>query len=368
MMADFFDYIQWRGDVPFYDNSITEVDGLILSTFSYITPTAEFLGRLPATIEELFQSIEKLSDKRKAKLIRTEDDLKLIEAMAGCDRFKNIKILSFKKITDKEKEMQFAAYCLELKQNFLAIVFRGTDHSIVGWKEDFNMGFMDTIPGQLQAAKFLKKEMAKYEGNLIICGHSKGGNQAVYTAVTCDSKIESRILGVYNYDGPGFSDEFVKSEQYQRLVDRIYSFLPDSSIVGLLFEHDEPVEVVESRNNGILQHEPYSWNVMGNKIVRQEQRSNASFIIDEAIHDWLDKLTSEQIKEFVGILFGILDEENIESLEDLVKVKNLIAARKKYSESSDEEKNVFSKSINQLAKSISTSMKNNRRQERESDN
>ncbi len=367
-MADFFDYIQWRGDVPFYDNSITEVDGLILSTFSYITPTTEILGNLPATIEDLQHSFEKLSEKRKIKLTRVDDDIKLLEAMAGCDRFKNIKILSFKKITDKQKEMQFAAYCLELKENLLAIVFRGTDGSIVGWKEDFNMGFMDTIPGQLQASKFIKREISKYDGDVIICGHSKGGNQAVYTAVTCESEIESRIIGVYNYDGPGFSDEFVKREQYQKLIDRIYSFLPDSSIVGLLFEHDEPVDVIESRNTGLLQHEPYSWNVMGSKIVRQEQRSNVSFILDDAIHDWLDKLTNEQKKEFVEMLFGLLDDKNTESLEDITKIRTLFTARKKYSESTDEEKNLFTKSINQLVKSISTSMKNNRRQEREFDN
>ncbi|MBE5890112.1 MAG: DUF2974 domain-containing protein [Lachnospiraceae bacterium] len=336
-MADLFEYLKWRGDIPFSEGRFTEIDGLILSAFCYIDAPAELLQEMPFRISELQKQMHHLPKDVQRSAIRNETDLKLLKTLAQSPRFRDVKVLSFSGHLDDQTETQFAAYCLELCEGKLAIVYRGTDHSITGWKEDFNMSFMDKIPGQLMAADFLKTCATRFSGDLYICGHSKGGNLAVYAATTCPKNVEVRIRDVYNYDGPGFSQNFVKRASYKRMIDRLHTFVPESSIVGILFIHEEPYEFVGSTNVGVAQHEPYSWKVMGASIVRCS-RSESSNVMDQALKQWLEGMTKQEREAFVENLFGLLQESDASSLEDIAKLKTVFAAGKQYSSYSEKDK------------------------------
>lgn len=364
-MANLFEYLKWRGDIPFASDNFTEVDGLLLVAFSYITPSEETIASLPITIYDLNQKLRALKPKDRKNYIRNNKDTHLLEAMANCTRYQNVKIIDFEEKIDHEIETQFAAYALELAPDTTAIVFRGTDHTITGWKEDFNMTFLSETPGQLMSTDYLTKIAQKTSGRIILCGHSKGGNLAIYSSSTCAPAISKRVLNIYNYDGPGFTEEFLCKEQYKSLLDRIHTYLPESSIVGLLLEHEEPYEVVISRNPGITQHEPYSWSVMGGTIDRSPSERNIwSLTMDSAIREWQNQATPEERQSFVNSVFGLLENSDAVTLEDIMSPKTLFAAGKQFSSYTDTEKKLISDILKSFQKAYKASHKETKQTKR----
>ncbi len=357
-MANIFEYLNWRGDISFEEVGFNEVDGLLLSTFCYLSPSEKASEHLPVKIASLSKK-DMLS-----KVSRNPLDFDLLSKMVESARFSDCTIIDYTEITDNDAETQFAAYFLRLCEGKYAVIFRGTDHSITGWKEDFNLSFLPVIPGQLRAKEYLNmiaELHPAFEGELYICGHSKGGNLAVYSAVTCDDFLQKKITGVFNYDGPGFRNEFIKQEGYLRIVDHIHTYLPDSSIVGLMFEQEEPFEIVESTNTGIRQHEPYSWEILGGNIVRCDCRSNSSFVMDDALKNWLEIMSVEERERFVTALFGLLEESGATSLEDLVNPKTILSAGKHFSNYSSEEKLLMNNAVKVFRQSLAGSMRKNKR-------
>ena len=100
-------------------------------------------------------------------------------------------------------ETQFAAMTFTAKKQFTYVGFRGTDTSLAGWKENFNMAFADAVPAQHQALRYLEAIAAKTTGPLYVGGHSKGGNLAEYAALKAAPEIQARIERVFIHDGPG---------------------------------------------------------------------------------------------------------------------------------------------------------------------
>lgn len=353
-MGDLFEYLKWRGDIRFEDSLFTEVDGLILSAFSYINPPPELQKKKKYTIADLNEAMNRLPLVEQKKSIRNDNDLKLLKVLAGSIRFGQIRILAFTERIDSENESQFAAYSLQLCKNKTAVVYRGTDHTITGWKEDFNMSFLEKIPSQVQALEWLQ-ETAAHKGSLYLCGHSKGGNLAVYAATTCSRDIASRIADVYNYDGPGFSTAFVKQPSYQDMLPRLHTLVPESSIVGILFVHEEPYEFVQSKNMGIAQHEPYSWKVLGGSVIRSNASTNPD--MNFALQNWLGSMTNTQRKEVVERLFGLLQESDASNLEDIAKLKTVLAAGRQYNTYSEQEKALLADAIKAFRITVTNSFK-----------
>ncbi len=93
----------------------------------------------------------------------------------------------------------------------------------------------------------------------IMGGHSKGGNIAVYSAMECDSSIQSRIIKIYSHDGPGFKEDILKGGKYELIKDKIYKILPQSSIVGMLLHHQEDYVVVETPIGFVPTYEQLNW-------------------------------------------------------------------------------------------------------------
>jgi hypothetical protein len=244
-------------------------------------------------------------------------------------------------IFDVAEEKQFAALTIFGKNFTPYISFRGTDLSIVGWKEDFNMSFLSAIPSQLEAVKYLENAAKMFKKKLRVGGHPKGGNLAVYASAFCDKKIQKRIIEVYNNDGPGFQCEIIEQDSFQAILHKIHTFIPQSSIVGMLLEHDEEYIVVESVQKGILQHDLYSWNVTRDDVVRLNGVTSDSKFINKTIKEWLNSLDSEQRKEMVNYIYEVFTSTHCNTLQELTsqwqksavimlkKMSNLDAAAKK---------------------------------------
>ena len=324
-MADMFDYLTWRGDIPFSQVPPGPVDSLIFSTLSYI----EFNGIAPetpcrwVTLEEAAAKL--LADPLAPKKVRVEKDLELLAVAAACPRFKKVGLCFYRDIFIREEDTQFAAmtFCLDDGSAFLA--FRGTDKTLVGWREDFNMTFLDSIPAQRLAQQYVLEFSAASKAPMHLGGHSKGGNLAIYAAAKVPGPIRNRIVRVYNHDGPGFTEKMLAEAGYLSIVPKIHTYLPQSSVFGLLLEREEPHTIIKSRQIGLLQHDPYTWEVIGGGFIEEEAFTADSRFLDRTFKTWLAGMTTEERYQFFDTVFDLLMTEEADRPLDIFKPQNLKA-------------------------------------------
>lgn len=238
----------------------------------------------------------------------------------NCPRYANIRISNFVNKVDETSQMQFAAMLFELDRKLSCIVYRGTDDSLVGWREDFNMSFMTCVPSQQESVHYLQQVAMLRRGKIILCGHSKGGNLAVYAAMHVRKPLRNRILQIYNNDGPGFTQDMIVKERYQELFPKIRTFLPESSIVGMLFERSEKYEIVKSTQKGLKQHDAGTWEIERNHFVYANNVSPTCKIIDESLKAWIASLDAEQKKIYVESIFGVLDSMGIKTVNEFFSI------------------------------------------------
>ncbi|MDR2900473.1 MAG: DUF2974 domain-containing protein [Treponema sp.] len=322
-MANIFDYLEWRGDLTFEQSPFNPVDNLILSRLSYLP----LEGIVPGTDSNDSISISETAQKfagldltggtEQFSLYFFKEDPRLLSVLRDSKRFCNLRLSHFVNIVDICEEKQFAALTISGKKFPPYISFRGTDWTIVGWKEDFNMSFLSEIPSQIEAVSYLEKVAKVYRKKLRVGGHSKGGNLAVYASAFCHKNIQRRILEVYNNDGPGFRNEIIEKPSFQNIANKIHTFVPQSSIVGMLFEHEEKYTVVESIQKGLLQHDLFSWNVVCDDVSRIDEVDNSSRFIDKTMKEWLCGLSPEQRKELVNHVYTIFTSTKALTLQEL---------------------------------------------------
>lgn len=215
--------------------------------------------------------------------------------------------------------MQFAAVTFDLPDGTHYVAFRGTDSTIVGWREDFNMAFESPVPAQSAAVKYLTEAAALTSGPLILGGHSKGGNLAVYAAAHADPMLQSRIRTVYSFDGPGLDDATMASEGYANIARRIRSFVPQQSVVGLLLTYHPEYTVVKSDGIGLLQHDSFTWQVLGTDFIAVTELDVGSQLVDHTVHEWLSKVTPDKRKIFIDTIFDILEATGANTVKELLK-------------------------------------------------
>ena len=310
-MPNIVDYVEWRGDITFSASPFNDIDALILTQLSMVN----FSGIIPSDVSEGYMSLGDAADlyfadkKRESEpvsILVPSQTYVLLKKMAHTKRFENIKLTSYVNHIDADREKQFAAITAKIGDGSTFVIFRGTDDSIVGWKEDFNMSFMPTIPSQIEAVEYLDRASKKVYGKLRVGGHSKGGNLAVYASTKCSPRTQRRILNVYNYDAPGFSREFFALPEYKEISDRIKSVVPQSSVVGMLLENDGKYSVVKSIESGIMQHDAFSWEILGTNFVNLEELTKESRDMTAVMNQWLSKMDMEERKKFVDAIYEIL--------------------------------------------------------------
>ena len=352
-MANIFDYIQWR-DLSIEKVEFNEIDNLILARLSYFPLDGVVNGEEEISITEAYEKYEKLENKGR---ILQQEDTTLFPILAKSTRFGKMKLTNYINKIDPKQEKQFSAVTILMPDNTIYVAYRGTDNTIVGWKEDFNMSFSELVPAQTDAANYLNNIAYKYKNNIRVGGHSKGGNLAVYAAAFCDTEIQDRIINVYNNDGPGFCDKIINSKQYQNIIKKVHTYIPQSSIIGRLLNHQEEITILKSTQTGIMQHDLYTWQVLGGEFVKDEL-TNSSEFIDKTITNWLKEVSPEQRGEFFDTLFDILNTTEAKTLSELSKNKLETAKRllESYKHIEDESKELLSKTLSVLFQSARRSI------------
>lgn len=315
-MSDLFDYLEWRGDLTFAQDPFHDLDALILSQISYFTVEKVMTEEDQCTLAELW---EKLKDGSVSSRFVEKRDKRFLEALAGSERYRNLVICNLSCRQDEELMIQFAAMTILLPDGTPYLSYRGTDMSIVGWKEDFYLAFPEAIPAQLCAKEYLEKIAALYEKPLLLGGHSKGGNLALYAASVITKEIQDRIQMVYIYDGPGLTEELFQSEGYERIKERLQVYLPEQSMVGILLMHPEQYSIVKSNASGIMQHDPYTWQVKRKKYELAGELKKESVYLETVVKEWLKEAEEEELKSFVDTMFEILGSSQAVSLDELAK-------------------------------------------------
>ncbi len=349
-MANINDYLKWRGDIKISkDYPFNEVDSMILARFSYLLFSKIKMNKIE-TIGNISLKMKDFPDNE----FLYNGDKELITNLGTSLRFKNLKVTDYVENNNKAREEQFGAITIHLSLKELYISYLGTDMSIIGWKEDFNMGFMDTVPCQIEGLDYLHKISLKYPSKKIrIGGHSKGGNVAIFAAITAPKRIQMKITKVYNYDGPGFSKEIIDKYENPDILKKIETYIPQDSIIGRVLNHKEKTTIVYSLEKGILEHDIFSWQVFKDDVIKLPENTKASEAIDKTLTNWIETTTDEQRKIFIDVIFDLFYSTNANTFSELAAdlKTNIPKILKKYEEISKEDKQVLTTMIIKLIKS-----------------
>ena len=315
-METVLDYLKEYGDCSFRDMPMTEVDSLALCQLSYL----KFDGMVPGVRENsssvTLQSLKEHPDYEKlfADVRYEEVNRALIEGMLAGKRFRNMKLNCYVNIIEKQWETQFSAITYILDDGTVYVAYRGTDETIVGWKEDFNMAFLSPVPGQEYSVGYLNSVADRIRVPFYVGGHSKGGNLAVYSAMNCRPEVQDRILRVFSMDGPGFRPEVLERCGYDLIADRVTKILPHSSLVGMLFESDMNYQVVASKTFGLAQHDPYTWLVEGDHLKHVNDIYERRKRMDNTLNTWILSLDEKQLRTFVDTLYQVISASRADNL------------------------------------------------------
>lgn len=307
-----------RNFKTFDEEAPNAVDCLIFSWLVYLNIHEEpsnsvFPQGMP--LRELLKAeyFEEMLD----KVWTPEETMSLIIACAASPRFRNVRMKYYRHELIEDINLQFAAIVFSVTDTLHIVMYRGTDWSIVGWKEDILLALEDPIPAQEKGTEYLNEIGSLCEGDFIVAGHSKGGNLAVYSAAHCNQEIQDRIINVYSFDGPGFLTSTLEYPGFPRILDRVVKYVPQASYFGMLFQSEVNIQVIYSNGFSVMQHNPLSWKVEGHVLCPEEKRKVVSSFINTRLNRWLGSLTEDQKLLFIQVIFDIFDDLEVESIDEI---------------------------------------------------
>ena len=346
-MANVNDYLKWRGDIPISrDFPFNELDGVVLARLSYLLFDKIKLDK-EETILSIYQKMIKLSP---SSFIR-EEDYDLIRNLGQSRRFKDMLVTDYEQDNDKDLEKQFRAITIHLSSKEMFISFMGTDATITGVKEDLNMSFLDNVPCQEKGLEYLKECAYHYPYKKIrLGGHSKGGNVAIYALLRASKDIQRRIIKVYNYDGPGFTNNILRKYAKDKIINKIETFIPQDSIIGRMLNHQEKMTIIYSDDTLASQHNVYLWQVQTDHFIKLDHLRDVSDNIDMTLSTWLEETTPYQRQVLADTIFELFKATGEDKFRDISHnlTSNIPKILKKYTEISPEDKKVMTRLIKKL--------------------
>ncbi len=307
-MENIISYIRDWGKYALSERPFNEVDSLVLCQLVYLN-----YGKFVPGPKEKKEAVGIRSIYAHSERDIILDDYwyrqnnrELFAALAESVRFGGLKMNGYVNVINEEEETQFSAMTYFLEDGSVYIAYRGTDATLVGWKEDLNLAFSKPLPSQYLAAEYLDGAAERIEGKFYAGGHSKGGNLAVYAAMSCKDETRERLIKVFNNDGPGFRPEIREQGNFAAVEDKVIKFIPRSSLVGMILENHGKYEIVESRGIGTFQHNIYSWKIKDGAIIRAKNMTSAKIKRDAALNEWILSLSEEEIHLFIDTLYEVL--------------------------------------------------------------
>jgi len=322
-MGNIIDYLKWRGDLTMLEHPFNDIDNVIFSMLIYID-----FHKIRSEIGcgNKMKLSEALSDPlnrgyTSTYLMKVEPEF--LHEINKSKRFGNINISEYRDVYDEKRNCQFAAMKFSLEDGTAYIAFRGTDKTIVAWRENFMMSFKE-IDAQLESVAYINDVIEKEDIGYRIGGHSKGGNLAVYSSAKCKPNIQNKIIEIYNNDGPGFCKEIIQDNLLKSIKNRIHRIVPEYSVIGMLFELDVPFQIVKSRGKGISQHDSFSWQVEGEEFMKCHKLNPQAQYLNKLINNWMEEEDMDSRELFVERVFDAMEAAGAKEIGEVTGGLNSI--------------------------------------------
>jgi hypothetical protein len=318
-MSNIKDYLNWRGDLSFSQDPINDVDALVFALISYL-PYKQIIPGIESNLDiSILETCNQyFSQKSKTQKATTninpsasasfDSELEdLLYLAANSPRFKTVRLSKYEENTDFIIGRQFGALTFTLKrpEHIKVIAFRGTDNSLIGWKEDFQLAYLAQTPAQESAREYLNKSVGLFSEKVFICGHSKGGNLALYAGSNINPLYQRKIKRILNFDGPGFDFSVNNRTLFAQNEGKVINYLPEKSTVGMLLEPVGNRCFVSSSAQLIDQHNAFNWNIEKTEFV-PGKLSNTAITIDQILKSWLTEVSLSERETFIDALFDVL--------------------------------------------------------------
>ena len=304
-MSSLTDYVKWYADFSFYDLPFNEVDNVVLCTLTYYSFDAKRIGDRSAMVRRC--------------LMGSSDDDPFLSAVMESRRFGNLMVSDYVEVFSRDTSTQFAALTFHLYDDVYFVSFRGTDNSLVGWKEDFVMSFRKT-EGQIKSVEYLN-DVIHSDRRYILAGHSKGGNLALYGACHISDEKLSRVIHIYNNDGPGLCPEVSDVSLIDRIRDLVTVIHPHYCIFGKIFAHSfKDVRIVTSSAKGIMEHDSITWQVEHGKLHTVDRFDPNSEWINEITEKWLQDVNPEEREKLVNGVFATAEARGAKTYTEAMKL------------------------------------------------
>ncbi len=322
-MKNMLDYIKGFGHVSFEERAFSEIDALVLTELEYlplekVVPSDEN-GENFVTIKEIAEYMQEhkqeLFDEN--PMMITEERHEVSQVIADAPRFQSLKFFGVVSVWDKDTTKQFAAVTVEVEPSVRLVVFRGTDETLIGWKEDFLMTYSPLVAAQTDAKEYLAKQASLWDGDLMISGHSKGGNLAIYAAATQEEDVQLRIVDIFCFDSPGLYRSVLETKGYQNIVPLVMRYIPQDSLVGLMLESEVPYVIVKSNATGAMQHSAMTWEIEDGQFIKMEKLTKNSQLNDQTFKKWTESVSDEELELFWNVFFELLFSVGIDTVNDL---------------------------------------------------
>ena len=322
-MKNMLDYIKEFGHVSFEERAFSEIDALVLTELDYlplekVVPIDEN-GENFVTVKEIAEYMKEhkkqLFDEN--PMMITQERHEVSQVIADAPRFQSLKFFGVVSEWDKDTTKQFAAVTVEVEPSVRLVIFRGTDDTLIGWKEDFLMTYSPLVAAQTDAKEYLAKQASLWGGDLMISGHSKGGNLAIYAAATQVEDVQLRIVDIFCFDSPGLYRSVLETKGYQNIVPLAMRYIPQDSLVGLMLESEVPYVIVKSNATGAMQHSAMTWEIEDGQFIKMEKLTKNSQLNDQTFKKWTESVSDEELELFWNVFFELLFSVGIDTVNDL---------------------------------------------------
>lgn len=322
-MKNMVDYIKEFGNVSFEERAFSEIDALVLTELEYlplekVVPSDEN-GENFVTVKEIAEYMQEhkqeLFDEN--PMMITQERHEVSQVIADAPRFQSLKFFGVVSEWDKDTTKQFAAVTVEVEPSVRLVVFRGTDDTLIGWKEDFLMTYSPLVAAQTDAKEYLAKQASLFDGDLMVSGHSKGGNLALYAAATQEEDVQLRIVDIFCFDSPGLYRSVLETKGYQNIVPLAMRYIPQDSLVGLMLESEVPYVIVKSNARGAMQHSAMTWGIEDGQFIKMEKLTKNSQLNDQTFKKWTESVSDEELELFWNVFFELLFTAGIDTVNDL---------------------------------------------------
>ena len=322
-MKNMLDYIKEFGHVSFEERAFSEIDALVLTELEYlplekVVPSDEN-GETFVTVKDIAEYMkehkQELFDEN--PMMMTEERHEVSQLVATASRYQGLKFFGAVSEWDKDTTKQFAAITVEVEPSVRLVIFRGTDDTLIGWKEDFLMTYSPLVAAQTDAKEYLAKQASLWDGDLMISGHSKGGNLAIYAAATQVEDVQLRIVDIFCFDSPGLYRSVLETKGYQNIVPLAMRYIPQDSLVGLMLESEVPYVIVKSNATGAMQHSAMTWEIEDGQFIKMEKLTKNSQLNDQTFKKWTESVSDEELELFWNVFFELLFSVGIDTVNDL---------------------------------------------------